>query len=179
MLISFQTQKPDYETFYQENYSRVLRYVCGKLSNSHDAEDLTGDVFLYCLRHYEDYDPSKGKLSTWLYLIVNSRIKNYYRDHTTGVDFEEVSETLQDMGIDLERGVYLEQLHDALMAAIASLPERQQKIVIMRYFENRSGDEIAAALGISPGNVRVLLSRSLDKLSSLNLGNWKEYAHNG
>lgn len=172
-------RKPTYEAFYTEQYHRVLRYVQGKLSHAEDAEDLTSEVFLYCYRHYEDYDPEKSAITTWLYLIVNSRIKNYYRDHVPTADFEDVAETLQDLGIDLDRGVYLEQLHDTLMKGISQLPERQQRIIRMRYFENRSSEDISQCLGISPGNVRVLLSRALSKLSAQNYGNWKEYTYNG
>lgn len=173
-------EKPDYEVFYSENYDRVLYYVKNKLSSLEDAEDLTSEVFTYCYTHYDDYDPEKSSVTTWLYLIVNSRVKNFYRDHSvTNVDYEAVSETMQDQSIDLDQGIYLEQLHGALMRAIQSLPERQQKIVMMRYFENRSGEEIAERLGTTPGNVRVLLSRALDKLATLNDGYWKEYRNNG
>lgn len=172
-------QVPPYEEFYTQNYSRVLYYVRGKISSAEDAEDLTSEVFLYCYSHYDDYDPDKSSLTTWLYLIVNSRVKNYYRDHVSFADYESVSETLQDHSIDLDEGVYLEQLHAALMDAIGQLPERQQTIVKMRYFENRSGEEIAQCLGITPGNVRVLLSRALNKLSSLNNQYWKEFTNHG
>ncbi len=172
-------QKPPYEEFYVNNYSRVLYYVQNKIGNSVDAEDLTSEVFIYCYKHYEDYDPEKSSITTWLYLVVNSRIKNYYRDHVVFADYESVAETMQDQSIDLDKGVYLEQLHNALMEAIKKLPERQQKVIMMRYFQNCSGDEIARELNISPGNVRVLLSRALDKLSSFNNSNWKEFTTHG
>lgn len=172
--------KPNYEDFYSDNYARVLYYVKNKINSVEDAEDLTSEVFMYCYTHYDDYDPEKSSITTWLYLIVNSRIKNFYRDHNvTYVDYEVVSDTLQDQGINLDEGVYLEQLHGALMKAIKSLPERQQKIIMMRYFENYSSDEIASRLGITPGNVRVLLSRALDKLSAQNDEYWKEFKNNG
>lgn len=174
-----QNKKPAYEDFYSNNYSRVLYYVRNKISNNEDAEDLTSEVFLYCYSHYEDYDPEKSSITTWLYLIVNSRVKNYYRDHITYADYEAVSETMQDQSIDLDEGVYLEQLHGVLMKAINNLPERQQKIVMMRYFQNLSSDDIAKKLGITPGNVRVLLSRALDKLSTFNEGHWKEFTNHG
>ena len=175
-----QKEKPDFEDFYNDNYSRVLYYVKNKINSEEDAKDFTSDIFTYCYTHYDDYDPQKSSITTWLYLIVNSRIKNFYRDHNiTYVDYEVVSETMQDQSIDLDEGIYLEQLHKALMTAIKSLPERQQKIVMMRYFENCSSEEIVARLGISAGNVRVLLSRALNKLSSLNDGYWKEYKNNG
>lgn len=172
-------KRPPYEVFYSENYQRVLHYVRSKIGNDEDAEDLVSEIFLYCYKHYEDYDPEKSSITTWLYLILNSRVKNYYRDHVAFADYEAVADTMQDLSIDMDEGVYLEQLHSALMKAIGTLPDRQQKIVMMRYFQNYSSEEIAKRLGITSGNVRVQLSRALDKLSSLNDGYWKEFKNNG
>lgn len=173
------TEVPSYEDFYAQNYSRVLYYVKGKLTSPEEAEDLTSEVFLYCYSHYSSYDPAKSSLTTWLYLVVNSRLKNYYRDHVPAADFEEVAITLSDDSVDLDRGIYLEQLHSALMTAIRQLPDRQRQIVMMRYFENRSGEDIAERLGITPGNVRVLLSRAMDKLAADKNVCWKEFMSNG
>lgn len=172
-------QVPPFEDFYSDNYNRVLYYVRNKIGSSEDAEDLVSEVFLYCYNHYSDYDPEKSSITTWLYLILNSRIKNYYRDHVTYADYEVVSQTMQDEAIDLDQGVYMEQLHGFLMKAISRLPERQQKIVKMKYFEDLSSDEIAERLGLSSGNVRVLLSRALNKLSTENEAYWKEFRNNG
>lgn len=156
--------KPKYETFYEENYKRVLFYIQKKIGNSEDAEDLASEIFLYCFTHYEAYDPDKSSIISWLYMIVNSRIKNYYRDHIIHVDLDSMSGLLPDESIDLDSGLFIEQLHNSLMKAIYKLPERQQKIVLMRYFEEKSSDEIAKIMNLSPGNVRVLLSRALDAL---------------
>lgn len=171
--------KVDYEDFYTANRDRVFRYVHNKIANYEDSEDLVSEVFLYCYSHYDDYDPEKSSLSTWLYLIVNSRLKNYYRDHVSNVDFDSVSGFLEDNRLDLDAAVYLEQLHDALMKSIKQLPERQRAIVMMRYFQNCSSEEMAARLGISEGNVRVLLSRALKKLSQSKDEYWKEFINHG
>ena len=160
-------QKPAFEVFYEENFNRVVQYIRKKLDNLHDAEDLASDIFLYCYSHYDDYDPAKSSLTTWLYLIVNSRIKNYYRDTKPSVDLELLEGVLQDESIDMDACIYLQQLQDGLKRAMEKLPERQRKIVTMRYFEERSGAEIAERLGMTPGNVRVQLSRALDTLEKL------------
>ncbi len=179
LKISPEKRKPPYEEFHVKNYSRVLHYIRNKIGNSMDAEDLTSEIFIYCYNHYEAYDPQKGALTTWLYMVVNNRIKNYYRDHAAFADFETVSQTMQDQNIDLDKGIYLEQLHNALMEAIKRLPERQQKVVMMRYFQNCSSDEIAKELNITPGNVRVLQSRALEKLSPFYNSDWKEFTNHG
>lgn len=158
------TEKPPFEAFYDANYQRVVQYIRKKLENLHDAEDLASEVFLYCYSHYDDYDPQKSSPTTWLYLIVNSRIKNHYRDAKSYVDLESLIGVLPDEMIDMDACIYLQQLRDLLERAMNRLPERQRKIVTMRYFEELSSSEIAAELGISPGNVRVLLSRALDTL---------------
>ena len=161
------TDKPPFEEFYEANYSRVVQYIRRKLENLHDAEDLASEIFVYCYSHYEDYDPEKSSLTTWLYMIVNSRIKNHYRDARTYVDLEELVGVIPDETVDMDACIYLQQLRQGLERAMAKLPERQRKIVFMRYFEERSSAEIAAELGITPGNVRVLLSRALDTLEKL------------
>lgn len=158
---------PTYAEFYETNYKRVVYYINKKVGNPHDAEDLASEIFTYCYTHYSDYDSEKSSLSTWLYLIVNSRIKNHYRDAKVHVELESLEGVLQDDSIDMDACIYLQQLRQQLEAAIAKLPERQQKIVTMRYFEERSNAEIAEKLGMTQGNVRVQMSRALDALEKL------------
>ena len=92
---------------------------------------------------------------------------NHYRDMKSYVDLESVVGVLEDESIDLEQCVYLEEIGAQLRKAIARLPERQAQIVRMRYFEQRSCGEIADILSMTQVNVRVQLSRALDKLEVL------------
>lgn len=160
-------EKQSFETFYEENYSKVVQYIWKKLGNKQDSEDLAGEVFLYCYSHYEEYDPEKSAITTWLYMIVNSRLKNHYRDTKTYVDLEDVVGVLQDDSVDLDACVYLEQVKARMAQALQKLPERQRRIVVMSYFEERSSSEIAQIMNMTPVNVRVQLSRALDKLETL------------
>ena len=156
--------KIPFEQVYEKYYLEVLRYAQSKMGSFHDAEDLVGDSFFYCYQHYEQYDPAKSSITTWLYLIVNSRIKNYYRDRKEHVDYSELEEVLFSDEPDLDRAVYLEELRQYLSDALAMLPEKPRKAVILRYFHNKEFSEIANALDTTPGNIRVALSRALDKL---------------
>ena len=160
-------QKPPFEDVFARYYSGAVSYTYNKLGNHQDAEDLCSEAFLYCYDHYEDFDPTKSSISTWLYLVINSRIKNYYRDHKSHADIDELQNIIPDEGSDMERGVYLQQLRSSLANALQQLPDRQQQIVIMHYFHNKTSQEIAEALDMTPGNVRVQLSRALDKLEGL------------
>lgn len=157
-------EKLPFPEFYHLYYSQVVHYINKKINHLDDAEDLAGEVFTYCYSHYDSYDPEKSAMSTWLYLIVNSRIKNHYRDTKAFVDLESVVGVLPDETIDMDACIYLQQLRQQLEKALMKLPERQRTIVTMRYFEERSNSEIALKLGMTQINVRVQLSRALDTL---------------
>ena len=160
-------KKPPFEEVYNSQYFNVFRYVRKRVSDQQDAEDLVSDVFLYCYSNYDTYDPEKSGLSTWLYLVVNSRLKNYYRDHKIHADISELENTLFSEGNEMEKAVYLEELRHIMPQKISQLPEKQQTVVNMRYFQKCTFAEIAEYLNTSEGNVRVILSRSLTRLETL------------
>ena len=157
-------EKPSFTEFYQEWYQKVVQYIYKKVGNLHNAEDIASDVFLYCLNHYDDYDPQKSAINTWLFLIVNSRVKNHYRDSKENVSLDAVADFLPDERLDMEECLYLEDLVKQVTCAIDKLDERKQQIVKLHFFENKSSDEIAEIMGLTAVNVRVLLSRSLAAL---------------
>lgn len=53
---------------------------------------------------------------------------------------------------------------DALVRALAELPERQRAVVVLRYWEDLSAEEVAATLRCSVGTVKSQASRALAKL---------------
>ena len=156
--------KAPFEAVYEEYYQPLLRYLCKKTGSLQDAEDLTSETFLYCYRSYDSYDPEKSAVSTWLYLAANSRLKNYYRDRRDHVEISELENLLPAEETDMDRAAYLEQLRGFLAKKLETLPERQQQVIAMRFFQEKDYDEIADTLGTSAGNIRVILSRALDRL---------------
>lgn len=156
--------KPPFESVYEDYYQAVLRYLLKHTGNMQDAEDLAAETFLYCYQNYNSYDPAKSSVPTWLYLVAGSRLKNHYRDKKEHVEISELEERLFVEESDMERAAWLEELRRMLAEQMQILPERQQKAIVMRYFQEKDFDEIASALDTTPGNVRVMLSRALDKL---------------
>jgi RNA polymerase sigma-70 factor (sigma-E family) len=54
--------------------------------------------------------------------------------------------------------------HQAMLAEIAKLPRRQRAVLVLRYYEDRSDNEIAELLGCTPSTVRAYASRALAAL---------------
>lgn len=157
--------KPTFEQLYEQYYTPILRYILKRISSYQDAEDLAANVFVTAYRNYESYDPTKASPATWLYMICSSRLKNYYRDRRENISLDDEDNPV-DVSSDelIEDAVLMEERSRMLHQAIDRLPERQRQAVRMKYFRNMSAADIAAELGTTAGNVRVILNRSMDKL---------------
>jgi RNA polymerase sigma-70 factor (ECF subfamily) len=75
----------------------------------------------------------------------------------------------QELSVRMVVETTVEQSHgelapERLYGCLKRLPPREQRLLIMSFHEDRSADEIAAALGLQPGNVRVLRHRALARL---------------
>jgi len=157
-------QVVSFDSFYAEYRQPVLRYLCGKMNSIQDAEDLTADIFEYCFRQYAAFDPQKASRKTWLYVIVNSRYKNYLRSRRCFENIEDYMDFTPSDDAPLEQAIEMEQERSALTKALKQLPQKQREIVISKYFLEKSTDEIAKKLGMTPVNVRVQLYRALQKM---------------
>ena len=58
----------------------------------------------------------------------------------------------------------LREDHRELLAALAALPPRRREAIVLRYWLDLSEREMAAAMGVSAGTVKSLVSRGLDAL---------------
>lgn len=67
---------------------------------------------------------------------------------------------------------------DLLTRAMRGLPQGQQAVLVLRFFDDLSVADAAAALGCTPGTVKSQTARALDNLrAALNPSNDKEKAH--
>lgn len=163
------------EALYVEQHNNIVHYIYRKILNWEDAEDIAQDVFASCCKNIDRYDEEKSSLLTWLYVIANNKLKNYYRDKKVHLDIDQYSESLPDKDMELERqAVYVQMCRDMAACALSELPERSRQVVILTYFNQLSSKEISVELGISPGNVRVILNRALNKMRKIaDKHNWE------
>lgn len=153
-----------FNQYFNEYYSQVYKYILKRILNNEDAEDITMDVFISSYKHFENFDSSKASFATWIYVIANNKLKNYFRDHKIHEEIDEthqVSETFEDTVIEAE---YMCGMRQALADALNTLPKIQKDIIIYKYYHNKNASEISLIVGMSPGNVRVQLSRAMVKL---------------
>jgi RNA polymerase sigma-70 factor (ECF subfamily) len=54
--------------------------------------------------------------------------------------------------------------HGRVARCLDGLPERERTVLVMTFFDEQGSDEVAVALGLSAGNVRVIRHRGLGRL---------------
>lgn len=139
----------------------IRRYAAQVLTVTSEAEDVAQEVFLRAWRKADSYDPDKGAVSTWLYRIaVNLCIdRNRRGGFRRFVGLEAMPEPEDDTP-GAEDGLDARQRLARTRKAIAQLPERQRRAILLKITGDLSTAEIAATLGTSEGAVEQLLVRA-------------------
>lgn len=153
-----------FTALYDQLYDRVYRHVYYRVGRVEDAEDLTQQVFLQAWRALRRFRPSGSPFIAWLFTIAHNLVVNHYRRHRMTQQLpDEMAAWRTDGNPDHDRR--LEQ--DRVRQAIRRLKPDQQQVVIMRFLEDLPHRDIAAALGKSAANVRVIQHRALQELRQI------------
>ena len=157
-------KEKEFEKYYIKYYPQVYGYVVKRVFSEQAAEDLTMDVFYSVWEKFDSFDETKATFQTWLFVIVNNKLKNFYRDRKDSVELDDSIASEDNQLDEVIEAMQLQYLRDHLYAALKELNEIQRKIVICKYFYNMNATDIACRTGLSAGNVRILLKRALDKV---------------
>lgn len=159
--------KPDFEQFYQTHFEKIYRFVFYRVGGARErAEDLTSEIFLKALSHYDRYDPAISG-SAWIYTIARNHLANAFRDTKPAVSMDEVTEEGEprdDIGIvpsDALRTVMRQAAASDLERALAILPPESLELILMRYIEGWSYRELGRKFGRSPAALRVAVYRAI------------------
>lgn len=131
-------------------YTAAVR-VCG---NEADAEDLVFRTFDHAVRKIEQYD-GRAAFFSWLYAIMfNFWRMDKRRKGANALVFDgEIPET-EDVRPDPAEELAAQSDGESVRAAIAELPESQRAVVVLRYYEDMSMEQMAAVLEIPVGTVK-------------------------
>jgi RNA polymerase sigma-70 factor (ECF subfamily) len=138
-------------------YERPVSSFLYRHTGGRDVEDLYQETWLRVVRHAPRYDPQR-KFSTWLFQIAVNLCRDWHRRNARpGMEIEDA--TVQD----LTAG---EQRIDAARL-LARLPEPQREVVLLRYYQDMSEEEVARVLGCPKGTVKSRLHHAIQRLASL------------
>jgi RNA polymerase sigma-70 factor (ECF subfamily) len=141
----------------------VLSYLSRYVPQA-DLEDVMQRVFYEVWRAHDRYDPSRS-LRGWVLAIARKRAIDHLRKRRDiVVPMEAMREIVGEDGRDTaDRLVWA----DEVRVALHQLPDQQQQVIEMAYFDGYTQSEIALALDIPLGTVKTRTSRGLQRLAGL------------
>jgi len=154
-------QAGDREAFaalFEQYKNMVYKTAYLIVGNAHDAEDALQEVFLLVHKSLSSFDSRKGAFTTWLYRITLNFCLNHRRKRQQA-SLEDVSPT---PATNFPGARLAEE--DSLWQATRSLSDKQQAVVILRYYWDLPYAEIASILDIPLGTVKSRLDLALKTL---------------
>jgi len=147
----------------------VYRVAYQFAGNHHDAEDIAQEVFLKVYRSLDRFRQD-AQLSSWLYRIVMNACIDHKRRHSPagaapfGEEAEHQMLNAPEETPGPEQRAYAGELGAALEQAVASLPNGQRIVFVMRHHQGMKLCEIAEALGLAEGTVKRQLHAAVHRL---------------
>jgi RNA polymerase sigma-70 factor (ECF subfamily) len=157
-------------SFLVEKYQRMIYTLALKLMKKpEDAEELAQDTFVKAYQKIDSYE-GKSKFSTWLYTIAyNSCISELRkrRIEFKSLDDRQVTAEDEQKMNDYYRETKKEDQEKYLNMALEKLPEDDQVLVTLYYYENQSMDEISSITGLTVSNIKVKIHRARKRMQLL------------
>jgi RNA polymerase sigma factor (sigma-70 family) len=148
---------------YDRHFQQIYRFVYSRVREQTAAEDVTSEIFIKALKAMPRYQDTGRPFSAWLYQIAVNAIADRYRTLRP-------SQTLDDFHNLSVAGPALEDLAThrdeirRIWSLVEELPGQQRTALVLKFQEDMKIDDIAVAMGKSPGAVKLLIHRGVSRL---------------
>lgn len=155
-------------------YREPVYYMLLKMTGSTtEAEDLTIEAFGKAFRAIDSYTPNFA-FSTWLFRIATNNCIDFIRKKRTPTvsmdnvytdsDGEEVGMDIASESLNPEQAIIDEQKKQAMREIVSKLKPHYRVLIELRYFDEKTYEEIAEHLQIPIGTVKAKLFRAREFL---------------
>jgi RNA polymerase sigma-70 factor (ECF subfamily) len=151
-----------FSVLYERYIKRIYNYVFYRTGSAYDAEDLTERVFHRAFGHIQTYNNRGVPFSAWLYRIAHNLVANWHRDNSRRKEVPLEDRTVAHIHhTHPELELVNNQEKEVLLKVIRTLPEDRQQLLILKFVEHLSNQEVAVIMGRSEGAIKSLYHRTL------------------
>ena len=147
----------------------LLRYISRLgCKDAAAAQDLLQEIFVKTFVHLNDYDHSL-QFSSWIYRIAHNEIVSYFRKERSRPSVLRRTEDyflFENIADDVGLTDHNSQRHSVLeiQSAVSQLEPKYRDIIVLKFFEEKSYEEISDILQIPQGTVATLINRAKKKI---------------
>jgi len=146
-----------YDDLVRDHQTWLVRYLLYILRDQGLAEDVAQETLVKAYTSIHMFRGS-GRLQPWIRTIATRLAFNHRRDAATRRRYEDAA-GIGDLGEGPEGALIA---RDVLFEILAALPYSQREVLVLRYVEELSIDEIAHTLGLGPSAAKMRLKRARD-----------------
>ena len=172
LIILIRGKNPDLYAEIIERYQvKLFAYLFRLIGNREEAEDLLQNVFIKAYRNINSYDTAR-KFSSWIYRIAHNEAVNFIKRRYLKrfISWEDINSSRDKMearsmddGPD-ELWMKKESI-EGVGEAIEKLPLKYRQVLLLRYFSDKSYEEISEILGKPLNTVGTLINRAKKRLA--------------
>lgn len=153
---------------YEEKLRRYVRRIMPSVQE--ETDDLLQEIFIKVYVNARGFDPSLS-VNSWVYRIAHNETVSWLRK-------KKARPQLVDLGQDechtfLQGAAIAQDIHEATLArdevsrALADMPEKYRTVLVLRFLEGKTYNEIADILTVPSGTVATLVHRAKKAFSSI------------
>ena len=145
----------------------VYNVALRTLGNPEDAADVTQDVYLRVVRKLGGFR-HEASFTTWLSRVTTNVAMSTLtrRSRRLAVEGATLADDVAEPGADPADRSDMIALAARLESLVAALPEGQRQVLVLRDVYGLSTVEVATAMGLTPGAVKVRLFRARERLKA-------------
>ena len=159
-----------------QRYKDSIYFMALKMvNNKDDAMDLTVETFGKAFENIEKYKPDFA-FSTWLFRIATNNCIDFIRKKRLNVvslqtlsdeDRDDKQLQIASDSLNPEQTSIKKQESEKLKSIVEQLPQRYRTLIVLRYYDEQSYEEIAQQLDLPLGTVKAQLFRARDLMSNI------------
>lgn len=163
-LLDPKTQNVAFQKLLREYQKPLYNHIRNIVLNHDDADDVLQNTFIKVFQYLKNFK-AESKLFSWMYRIATNEAITFInqkakRNGTT-------SEAIQSKIVDnLKADVYFDgnEIQMKLQKAISLLPEKQQLVFKMKYYEEIKYEDMSEILGTSVGALKASYHHAVKKI---------------
>jgi len=160
-LVALALEDKGYFLYLLKRYENKLKRYIYRISNfsAEEAEDILQEVFLKVYKNLNDFDPDL-KFSSWIYRITHNQVISHHRQNLARPKTVEIDELVINKIKDefnLEEELQLNYQKGEISRVLDNLKPKYREILILRFFEEKSYEEISDILKKPSGTVATLI----------------------
>lgn len=163
-LLNPKTQNVAFQKLLHEYQRPLYNLIRNIVLNHDDADDVLQNTFIKVFRYLKDFK-GDSKLFSWMYRIATNEAITFI--HQKAKKNGITSEALQEKMVNnLKADIYFDgnEIQLKLQKAIARLPEKQQLVFKMKYFEELKYEDMSEILGTSVGALKASYHHAVKKI---------------